>query len=633
MRAAEQIARKTLHEFLVRQAEKPSLRFVTCGSVDDGKSTLMGRLLYEAGALLEDQARAVARDSRRYGTAGDDVDYALLFDGLDAERQQGITIDVAYRYFSTDKRRFTVIDTPGHEQFTRNMVTGASNADAAVILVDARKGILPQTRRHAHIVSLLGVRHVVLAVNKMDQADYDQQRFETIVAEFRPFAAKIGLSAFAAIPLSALRGDNVLRRSPAMPWYPGPTLLEWLEAVPDTRVPDEAFRMWVQWVSRPNQDFRGLAGTVAHGTVRPGDRVRILPSGKTSAVRRIVTMDGDLEAASAGDAVTLMLRDEIDASRGEAVVAEADPPEQADQFHVSLVWMSDEPLLPGRGYLVKIGSRTVVGQVTDIRHRIDVDDLSHRAAKRLELNEIGVVNLSLDRPVPFEAYSRSKAFGGFILIDRLSNATVGCGMIDYALRRSANIQWQHIEVDREARASLMRQKSCVLWFTGLSGSGKSTLANLIEKRLHAAGNHTYLVDGDNVRHGLNKDLGFTAEDRVENVRRVGELARLMADAGLIVLVSLISPFRNERQMVRERLDTGEFIEVFVDTPLEECERRDPKGLYRKARAGTLKNFTGIDSPYEAPLNPELVLKTVEAAPEKLVDRVLEELRRRRIIAV
>jgi bifunctional enzyme CysN/CysC len=632
MRAAEQAARRTLHGFLLRQAEKPSLRFVTCGSVDDGKSILMGRLLYEAGALLEDQARAVERDSRRYGTAGDNVDYALLFDGLDAERQQGITIDVAYRYFSTDKRRFTIIDTPGHEQFTRNMVTGASNADAAVVLVDARKGILPQTRRHAHIVSLLGVRHVVLAVNKMDQVEYDRQRFETIVAEFRPFAARIGLSAFTAIPLSALRGDNIVRRAPTMPWYQGSALLEWLESVPATPSEGQGFRMWVQWVSRPNQDFRGLAGTVAQGTVCPGDRVSILPSGKTSAVARIVTMDGDLKSASAGDAITLTLSDEIDASRGEAVVAEADPPEQADQFHVALVWMSEEPLLPGRGYLVKIGSRTVVGQVTDIRYRVNVNDLSHLAAKRLELNEIGVVNLSLDRPVPFEAYAKSKAFGGFILIDRLSNATVDCGMIDYALRRSANIQWQHIEVDREARASLMRQKPCVLWFTGLSGSGKSTLANLIEKRLHAAGNHTYLVDGDNVRHGLNKDLGFTPEDRVENVRRVGELARLMADAGLIVLVSLISPFRNERQMARERLDTGEFIEIFVDTPLEECERRDPKGLYRKARAGTLKNFTGIDSPYEAPLNPELVLRTMDAPPEKLVDRVLDKLRRRQIIS-
>ena len=633
MRAREQTARQQLDEFLLRQAEKPSLRFVSCGSVDDGKSTLMGRLLFEAGALLEDQAKTVERDSRRYGTAGDNVDYALLFDGLDAERQQGITIDVAYRYFSTGKRRFTIIDAPGHEQFTRNMVTGASNADAAVVLVDARKGLLPQTRRHSHIVSLLGVRHVVLAVNKMDQVEYDRQRFEAIVGEFRAFAAKIGLSSFTAIPLSALRGDNVVRRSPATPWYQGLALLEWLEAVPATQTGSEAFRMWVQWVSRPDQDFRGLAGTIAHGTVRPGDRVRILPSGKTSAVARIVTWDGDLPSASAGDAVTLTLRDDIDASRGEAVVAEGDPPEQADQFHVSLVWMSEEPLLPGRGYLVKIGSRTVVGQVTDIRYRVNVDDLSHLAAKRLELNEIGVVNLNLDRPVPFEAYSKSKAFGGFILIDRLSNATVGCGMIDYALRRSANIQWQHIEVDRQARASLMRQKPCVLWFTGLSGSGKSTLANLIEKRLHAAGNHTYLVDGDNVRHGLNKDLGFTPEDRVENVRRVGEVARLMADAGLIVLVSLISPFRSERQMARERLDTGEFIEVFVDTPLEECERRDPKGLYRKARAGTLKNFTGIDSPYEAPLNPELVLKTMDVSPEKLVDRVMEELRKRRIISV
>ena len=633
MRAREQTARQQLDEFLLRQAEKPSLRFVSCGSVDDGKSTLMGRLLFEAGALLEDQAKTVERDSRRYGTAGDNVDYALLFDGLDAERQQGITIDVAYRYFSTGKRRFTIIDAPGHEQFTRNMVTGASNADAAVVLVDARKGLLPQTRRHSHIVSLLGVRHVVLAVNKMDQVEYDRQRFEAIVGEFRAFAAKIGLSSFTAIPLSALRGDNVVRRSPATPWYQGLALLEWLEAVPATQTWSEAFRMWVQWVSRPDQDFRGLAGTIAHGTVRPGDRVRILPSGKTSAVARIVTWDGDLPSASAGDAVTLTLRDDIDASRGEAVVAEGDPPEQADQFHVSLVWMSEEPLLPWRGYLVKIGSRTVVGQVTDIRYRVNVDDLSHLAAKRLELNEIGVVNLNLDRPVPFEAYSKSKAFGGFILIDRLSNATVGCGMIDYALRRSANIQWQHIEVDRQARASLMRQKPCVLWFTGLSGSGKSTLANLIEKRLHAAGNHTYLVDGDNVRHGLNKDLGFTPEDRVENVRRVGEVARLMADAGLIVLVSLISPFRSERQMARERLDTGEFIEVFVDTPLEECERRDPKGLYRKARAGTLKNFTGIDSPYEAPLNPELVLKTMDVSPEKLVDRVMEELRKRRIISV
>jgi len=628
----EAAARRQLDDFLAKQAEKPSLRFVACGSVDDGKSTLMGRLLFEAGALLEDQARAVERDSRRYGTAGDDVDYALLFDGLDAERQQGITIDVAYRYFSTDRRRFTIIDAPGHEQFTRNMVTGASNADAAVVLVDARKGLLPQTRRHSYIVSLLGVRHVVLAVNKMDQIGYDKQRFDEITAEYQSFATRIGLEGFSAIPLSALRGDNVTRRSPATPWYSGPTLVEWLETRPSSRPQNEPFRLWLQWVSRPDQDFRGLAGTIAHGEVRPGDRLRVMPSGKTSTVSRIVTMDGDRERATAGDAITLTLADEVDASRGQALVAEANPPEQADQFQVHLVWMSEQPLLPGRGYLVKIGTSTVIGQVTDIRYRVSIDDLSHLAAKRLELNEIGVVNLSLDRAVPFEPYAKSKAFGGFILIDRLSNATVGCGMIDYALRRAANIQWQHIEVDRKARASLMRQKPCVLWFTGLSGSGKSTIANLVEKRLHAQGNHTYLVDGDNVRHGLNKDLGFTPEDRVENVRRVSELSRLLADAGLIVLVSLISPFRNERQRARELMEPGEFLEVYVDTPLEECERRDPKGLYRKARAGKLTNFTGIDSPYEAPLAPDIVLRTTEASPDALVDLILDALRQRQVIS-
>lgn len=631
MRDGERTARQQLDDFLLRQAEKPSLRFVACGSVDDGKSTLMGRLLLEAGALLEDQARTVERDSRRYGTTGANVDYALLFDGLDAERQQGITIDVAYRYFATDRRRFTVIDTPGHEQFTRNMVTGASNADAAIVLVDARKGLLPQTRRHSHIVALLGVRHVVLAINKMDQVDYDQQRFDEIASDFHSFAARTGLGAFSPIPLSALQGDNVMRRSPATPWYDGPTLVEWLEAVPSMRAQDEPLRMWVQWVSRPDQDFRGLSGTIAHGTVQPGDRIRVMPSGKSSTVARIVTSAGDRNQAAAGDAITLTMTEDIDASRGQALVTEADPPEQADQFQAHVVWMNEAPLLPGRGYLVKIGTSTVVGQVTEIKHRVNVDDLSHLAAKRLELNEIGVVNLSLDRAVPFEPYAKSKAFGGFILIDRLSNATVGCGMIDYALRRAANIQWQHIEVDRMARAALLGQKPCVLWFTGLSGSGKSTLANLIEKRLHALEHHTYLVDGDNVRHGLNKDLGFTPEDRVENVRRVAELARLLADAGLIVLVSLISPFRNERQGAREMMDAGEFMEIYVDTPLAECERRDPKGLYRKARAGKLQNFTGIDSPYEAPLNPDVVLRTMDAAPEALVDIVLDQLRQRQVI--
>ena len=612
--------------YLRQHETKPLLRFITCGSVDDGKSTLIGRLLYESKRLFDDQLAALEADSRRHGTQGERIDYALLLDGLAAEREQGITIDVAYRYFDTERRKFIVADCPGHEQYTRNMATGASTADLAVVLVDARKGLLAQTRRHSYIVSLLGIRHVVLAVNKMDLVGYDQGVYEEIATGYRALAAQLGIPDVQVIPLSALEGDNLLQGSSNTPWYTGPALLEHLESV---QVEDgqarSGLRLPVQWVNRPNQDFRGFAGTIAGGVARPGDPVVVLPSARRSTIASVLGVDGPLERAEAGQAVTLTLADEIDVSRGDLIVAAGDPPAVADQFAAHLLWMSDAPLLPGRPYWLKIGTRTVAASVSEIKHRVDVNTQEHLAAKRLELNEVGYCNLSLEEPVAFAPYAENRALGGFILIDRQGNDTVAAGTLDFALRRADNVHWQHIDVDRAARARIKGQVPKVLWFTGLSGAGKSTVANLVDKRLHALGYHTFVLDGDNVRHGLNRDLGFTDEDRVENIRRVSEVARLMADAGLIVLVSFISPFRAERRMARERFEPGEFVEVFVDVPLEVAEARDVKGLYRKARAGLIPNFTGIDSPYEAPEAPEVHLAADRDAPEAMVAQVLAAL--------
>ena len=612
--------------YLQQHERKDLPRFITCGSLDDGKSTLIGRLLHDTKLLLDDQVAALESDSRKHGTQNGEIDFALLVDGLAAEREQGITIDVAYRFFDTDKRKFIVADCPGHEQYTRNMATGASTADLAVVLVDARKGLLTQTHRHSYIVSLLGIRRVLLAVNKMDLVDYDQDVFDRIVGEYRELASQLGIEQVDAIPLSALRGDNMIARSSAMAWYAGPALLEHLETVEIAPAIGEAdFRMPVQWVCRPNQDFRGFAGTVVAGTVAPGDEVVVLPAGRRSRIARIVTADGDLANASEGRAVTLTLADEVDASRGDVIAAATNPPEVADQFAAHLLWMGDEHLLPGRPYLLKIGARTVGASVTEIKHKIDVNTQEFLAAKHLELNEVAYCNLHLDQPVPFAAYAQNRSLGGFILIDRQSNATVAAGTLDFALRRAGNIHWQHMDVDKSSRAAIKRQQPRCLWFTGLSGAGKSTIANLVEKKLLAMGRHTYLLDGDNVRHGLNKDLGFTDEDRVENIRRVAEVAKLMTDAGLVVLVSFISPFRAEREMARALFEPGEFLEVHVDTTLAEAERRDVKGLYAKARRGELRNFTGIDSPYEAPEAPELHLDTAAADPATLADQVVRAL--------
>lgn len=608
--------------YLQQHESKGLLRFITCGSVDDGKSTLIGRLLHDTRLLLDDQVAALEADSRKHGTQGEDIDFALLVDGLAAEREQGITIDVAYRYFDTDKRKFIVADCPGHEQYTRNMATGASTADLAVVLVDARKGLLTQTRRHSYIVSLLGIRHVLLAVNKMDLVDYDQATFDTIVDGYRQLAGTLGIPDVACIPLSALKGDNILGRSPATPWYKGESLLEHLENV---RIRDVdhgvGFRMPVQWVCRPDQGFRGFAGTIAAGEIASGTEIAVLPSGQRSKIASIVTADGELETAAAGQAVTLTLTDEIDASRGDVIAAANDPPEVADQFAAHLLWLGTDRLLPGRPYYLKIGTKTVGATVTEIKHKVDVNTQEELAAKYLELNEVGYCNLYLYQPVAFEKYADNRALGAFILIDRQDNATVAAGTLDFALRRAGNIHWQHVDVDKAARARVKRQVPRCLWFTGLSGSGKSTIANLVEKKLLAMGQHTYILDGDNVRHGLNKDLGFTDEDRVENIRRVAEVARLMVDAGLIVLVSFISPFRAERAMARGMFAEGEFLEIFVDTPLELAEQRDVKGLYAKARAGKLKNFTGIDSPYEPPEAPELRLQPT-SPPAELAEQVL-----------
>ena len=612
--------------YLEAHQHKSLLRFLTCGSVDDGKSTLIGRLLYDSKMIFEDQLAALEADSKKVGTQGGDIDFALLVDGLSDEREQGITIDVAYRFFSTDKRKFIVADTPGHEQYTRNMVTGASTADAAVILIDARKGVLTQSRRHSYLVSLLGIRHVVLAINKMDLVDWSQEVFDTILADYRAFAAQIGITDFTAIPMSALRGDNITAVSDAAPWYKGPALLPHLEELPvEDQLRAKPFRMPVQWVNRPNLDFRGFAGFISSGTVKPGDKIKSIPSGRESRVARIVTLDGDLAEAVAGQSVTLTLEDEIDASRGDVLAAAGDPPQVADQFECTLVWMDDEPMLPGRPYVLKLGTRLVGASVAEPKYKVNVNTLEHLAAKRLDLNEIGVCNLALDAPIAFDAYADNHDLGGFILIDRISNRTVGAGMLHFALRRSQNVHWQAVDIDKAARARLKGQTARVVWLTGLSGSGKSTIANLVEKRLAAAGRHTYLLDGDNVRHGLNRDLGFTDADRVENIRRVAEVARLMVDAGLIVLVSFISPFRAERRMARDLMGQDEFVEVYVDTPLAEAERRDVKGLYKKARAGELKNFTGIDSPYEPPEHPEIHIDTTAMSAEDAAELIAARL--------
>ena len=610
------------------QENKGLLRFITCGSVDDGKSTLIGRMLYESKMLFDDQLAAVEADSRKWGTQGDAIDFALLVDGLAAEREQGITIDVAYRLFATERRKFIVADTPGHEQYTRNMITGASTADLAVILIDARKGVLTQTRRHSYLAHLIGIRKVVLAINKLDLVDYSEEVFRTIIDEYRDFADQIGLEDITPIPLSALRGDNILVKSEHTPWYHGPTLMAYLETVEvdELRQQSGAFRLPVQWVNRPNHEFRGFCGTVAGGSVKPGDRIRVQPSGRESTVERIVTADGDLPLAVAGQSITLTLADEIDISRGDMISDAEKPAEVADQFEATLVWMGEEPMLPGRAYVMKIGTRSVSATITEPKYKVNVNTLQHLAAKTLDLNEIGVCNLSLDQLVAFDPYTANRETGGFILIDRLTNNTIGAGMLHFALRRAHNIHLQYVDINKAARATLNGQRPALIWMTGLSGSGKSTIANLVEKKLYAMGRRSYLLDGDNVRHGLNRDLGFTDADRVENVRRVAEVARLMVDAGLIVIAAFISPFRAERAMARALLAEGEFIEVHVDTPLEVAESRDVKGLYKKARRGELRNFTGIDSPYEAPEAPELRVHAATCSAEEAAEQVIGKLR-------
>lgn len=636
LESEEALIRRDVREWLAQQEAKELLRFITCGSVDDGKSTLIGRLLYESKQIFDDQLDALESDSKRHGTQGTRIDFALLVDGLSAEREQGITIDVAYRFFSSARRKFIVADTPGHEQYTRNMVTGASTADLAVLLVDARKGVLTQTRRHSYLARLVGIRRFVLAVNKMDLVDYDQGAFDAICADYRAFAGQVGIEDWVAIPVSGLNGDNIMSRSERTGWYSGQTLLEHLDMVPLDVDADAAkpFRMPVQWVNRPNQNFRGFSGQIASGSIGPGAEVRILPSGRTTRIERIATLDGDLDEAVAGQSATLTFADEIDCSRGDVVAVAADAPEASDQFEATIVWMADEELLPGRGYWMKLATQMVTATVQEPKYEINVNTLEHLAAKTLGLNGIGVAEISTDREIVFEPYavegsSPNKALGGFILIDKLTNATVACGMLHFALRRAMNIHRQHLDVSRETHAALKGQRPAVLWFTGLSGAGKSTIANLVEKKLAARGRHTFLLDGDNVRHGLNRDLGFTEADRIENIRRVGEVARLMADAGLIVLTAFISPFRAERHMVRRMVPEGEFFEIFVDTPLADAEKRDVKGLYAKARAGELKNFTGIDSPYEPPEAPEIHIDTTTLGPEEAADLIVERLLQRR----
>ncbi|MFL5236747.1 MAG: sulfate adenylyltransferase subunit CysN [Rhizomicrobium sp.] len=621
-----------LAKFLAEQEGKSLLRFLTCGSVDDGKSTLIGRLLYDSKLLFDDHLSALEKDSKKHGTTGDDIDFALLVDGLEAEREQGITIDVAYRFFATDKRRFIVADCPGHEQYTRNMATGASNSELAVILIDARKGVLTQTRRHAYIASLLGIRHVVLAINKIDLVNYAQDVFEPIVEDFKAFAKDLGFANLVAIPMSARFGDNVIEKSPNTPWYDGPTFLSHLETVDvDTALAEKPFRMPVQWVNRPNLDFRGFSGTIASGRIRKGSKAVVAKSGRESTVKRIVTMDGDLNEAVAGAAVTICLADEVDISRGDVLCEPTARPEVSEQFSAHVLWMMDDEMLPGRQYLLKVGTATVPATISELKHKVDVNTLEHLAAKTLQLNEVGYLNISTSRPIAFDPYVENRDTGGFIIIDRFTNATAGAGMIDFGLRRATNVHWQAMTTNKRLRSAIKGQRPAVLWFTGLSGSGKSTIANIVEQRLCGLGRHTYMLDGDNVRHGLNRDLGFTDADRVENIRRVGEAARLFVDSGQIVLVSFISPFRSERRMARELLEPGEFIEIFVDTPIEVCMQRDPKGLYEKAKAGEIVNFTGIDSPYEAPELADMVLRTVERSPEQSAEDVIEFLLERGFI--
>ena len=621
--------------YLAAHEDKSLLRFITCGSVDDGKSTLIGRLLYDSSQILEDQMEVLEADSARLGTQGEEIDFALLVDGLAAEREQGITIDVAYRYFTTDKRKFIVADTPGHEQYTRNMATGASMADLAILLIDARRGILEQTRRHAFIVSSLGIRHIILAINKMDLVDYNETTYNAIVDEFNLFTEKLNTELVVQpIPISALAGDNITAGQGKTNWYAGPSLLNYLEniEVDDVRM-SAPFRMPVQWVNRPDHDFRGFSGQIVSGTIRPGDRIKTLPSAKENTIARIVTMDGELAEALAGQSVTLTLEDETDSSRGDVICSVSEPAEVSDQFQARILWMADSPMLPGRRYLMKIAAKTVTATVNAPKHRIDINSLKERPAKTLELNEVGVCTLSLDQQIAFDAYDEVRETGGFILIDRLTNNTVGMGLIDFALRRASNIHWQALDIDKQAMAEQKGQKPAVLWFTGLSGSGKSTIANALQKRLFSMGRHTYLLDGDNVRHGLNRDLGFTDADRVENIRRVANVSKLMADAGLITLVSFISPFRSERRMARHMMDDGEFFEIHVNTPLEVVEERDVKGLYKKARAGEIKNFTGIDSPYEAPDRPEICIDTIDLSPDEAADQILSVLIERGIVIV
>ncbi|PBB82387.1 adenylyl-sulfate kinase [Mesorhizobium sp. WSM3879] len=610
----------SIRDYMAAQERKSLLRFLTCGSVDDGKSTLIGRLLSDTKQIFEDQLAALENDSRKHGTTGDDIDFALLVDGLEAEREQGITIDVAYRFFATPKRKFIVADTPGHEQYTRNMATGASTADLAIVLIDARQGVLRQTRRHSIIASLLGIRHIVLAVNKIDLVGFDKTVFDRIVADYGEFAQSLGFNSIVPIPMSARFGDNVTSRSERTPWYSGPSLIEHLETVSvDEAAIELPFRFPVQYVNRPNLDFRGFAGTIASGSVSKGDEVVVAKSGRASRVKRIVAHGGDLEQAVAGQAITLVLEDEVEVSRGNMLVSPAARPQVADQFAANLVWFDEQALLPGRSYILRTETDQVSATVTDLKYRVNVNDFAHEAAKSLDLNEVGVCNLSTRAPIAFDPFAENRTTGAFILIDRISNATVGAGMILHSLRRAENIHWQSLDVGKRGRSDLKNQRPAVFWFTGLSGSGKSTIANLFERKLFASGRHTYILDGDNVRHGLNRDLGFTDADRVENIRRVAEVAKLMADAGLIVIVSFISPFSAERRMARELMGEGEFVEVFVDTPFEECARRDPKGLYARALSGEIKNFTGVDSPYETPENPEIHLKTLGRTPEEMAE--------------
>jgi len=615
--------------YLDKHQYKTLLRFITCGSVDDGKSTLIGRLLYDSHMLFDDQLSAIEKDSQKWGTQGDQIDFALLVDGLAAEREQGITIDVAYRFFSTENRKFIVADTPGHEQYTRNMVTGASTADAAIVMIDGRKGMLPQTCRHSFIAHLLGIEHLLIAVNKMDLVNYDQSIFNSICQQYQDFAKRLDIKNVIYLPISAFKGDNITSLSPKMPWYQGPTLMQYLESVPVQSKTNQTkpLRIPIQWVNRPNLDFRGFTGTIASGALKVGDQIQVQPSGKHSNIAQIIATEGECQEAVAGQAITFTLTDEIDISRGDVITHSDAPAEVADQFEATIIWMHEEPLLPGRQYWLKIGAQTVTATVTSIKYEVNINTLEHLAANHLNLNSITHCNLNLDRPIPFDPYSENRQTGGFILIDRINNNTVGAGLINFALRRSHNIYIQNIDINKAARAKLKHQTPKVIWFTGLSGSGKSTIANLVEKQLHQLGMHTYLLDGDNIRHGLNKDLGFTDEDRVENIRRIGEVAKLIVDAGLIVLTAFISPFRSERKMVRELFAAGEFIEVFIDTPLELAEERDPKGLYKKARTGQLKNFTGIDSPYESPENPEIILKTSQNSAEELAMEICRYLQK------